>query len=196
MLIYPSLKKLVVRRTKFAILLITLIILPSTICAVVVVGPFASTFKHPDSGLDTAPDFTTTLYSGGTGEFTLSDQEGRAVVINIWATWCPPCLAEFPDLERAWNRYKDQGLVLFGINAQLSPSGIKDTEQEAKVFLRQQETTFMTGPDVDGRISHNYQVNALPSTYFITPDGKILGKWRGRIDQKELNRRIEELLAL
>lgn len=196
MLIYPSFNKQGIRRTTFAILLITLSILSFTICTVVVGGPFASTFKHPDSGLDAAPDFTTTIYSGGAGEFTLSNQKGRPVVINIWATWCPPCLAEFPDLERAWNQYKDQGLVLFGINAQLSPSGIKDTEHAAKLFLQQQEITFMTGPDVDGRISRSYQVNALPSTYFITPDGKILAKWRGRIDPKELNRRIEELLAL
>ena len=143
--------------------------------------------------LDPAPDFTTVLYSGGTGEFTLSEQQGHPVVLNVWGSWCPPCRAEFPALQQAWDQYKDEGLVLFGVNA---GAFIKDSEEEAKEFLGQQGTTFMTGPDIDDQIILDYRVLGFPATYFITPDGKIYETWTGQIDDKNLTRLIEELLAL
>ena len=143
--------------------------------------------------LDPAPDFTTVLYSGGTGEFTLSEQQGHPVVLNVWGSWCPPCRAEFPALQQAWNQYKDEGLVLFGVNA---GAFIKDSESEAKEFLEEQGTTFMTGPDIDDQIILDYRVLGFPATYFITPDGKIYETWTGQIDDKNLTRLIEELLAL
>ena len=143
--------------------------------------------------LDPAPDFTTVLYSGGTREFTLSEQQGHPVVLNVWGSWCPPCRAEFPALQQAWDQYKDEGLVLFGVNA---GAFIKDSESEAKEFLEEQGTTFMTGPDIDDQIILDYRVLGFPATYFITPDGKIYETWTGQIDDKNLTRLIEELLAL
>ena len=143
--------------------------------------------------LDPAPDFTTILYSGGTGKFTLSEQRGHPIVLNVWGSWCPPCRAEFPVLQRAWDQYKDEGLVLFGINA---GAFIKDSEQEAKAFLQEEGTTFMTGPDIDDQIILDYRILGFPATYFITPDGKIYETWTGQIDEKNLTRLIEELLAL
>ena len=61
-----------------------------------------------------APDFSADLLGGG--QVTLSDLRGQAVVLNVWATWCPPCRAEMPALEKVYNDFKGQGLVLIGLN--------------------------------------------------------------------------------
>ena len=147
-------------------------------------------------GLDLkpAPDFTTTLYSGGTGEFTLSDQLGHPVVLNFWGSWCPPCRFEFPTLQHAADQYKDDGLVVFGVNA----GGIvRDSERDAKEFLAQQGTTFFTGPDLGtDQIAIDYRVSRFPTTFFLTPDGKIYKKWGGQITDTQLMEILEELMAL
>ncbi|MCZ6788542.1 MAG: TlpA disulfide reductase family protein [Chloroflexi bacterium] len=177
----------IARRYRLAALLAAVLVV-SIAC-----GSGGSSGSTQTDDLDPAPDFTTVLYSGGTGEFTLSEQLGHPVLINIWGSWCPPCRAEFPALQQAWDKYKDQGLVLFGVNA---GAFIKDSEEEAKEFLEEQGTTFMTGPDIDDQIILDYRVLGFPATYFITPGGKIYETWTGQIDDKNLNRLIEELLAL
>ena len=139
--------------------------------------------------LDPAPDFTTTLYSGGTGDFTLSAQQGHPVVLNFWGSWCPPCRAEFPALQRAADQYKDQGVVFFGVDVQ-------DARADAQEFLAEQGTTFFTGPDLDNRITIDYQVINFPTTFFITRDGTIYKRWVSLIDDKHLTQNIEELLKL
>ena len=139
--------------------------------------------------LDPAPDFGVPLYSGGTGEFTLSDQRGRPVVLNFWASWCPPCRVEFPALQAVADQYKDKGVVVIGI-------AVQDTEADAKAFLREQQTTFRTGPDLTDRISIDYRIVRWPTTVFITKDGRIHQKWIGMIDETRLSTFIDELLQL
>ena len=136
--------------------------------------------------LKPAPDFTVPLYSGGDGDFTLSDHLGSPIVVNFWGEWCPPCRAEFPALQAVADRYKDRGLLVFGVN-------VRDTEENAKTFLYEQGTTFLTGPD-PGQISLDYQVLSMPTTYFVTRDGKILRSWAGAIDEAQLTTFIEEIL--
>ena len=99
----------IARRYRLAALLAAVLVV-SIAC-----GSGGSSGSTQTDDLDPAPDFTTILYSGGTGEFTLSEQLGHPVLINIWGSWCPPCRAEFPALQQAWDKYKDQGLVLFGV---------------------------------------------------------------------------------
>lgn len=140
-------------------------------------------------GLERAPDFTVPLYSGGAGEFTLSEQRGHPVVVNFWGSWCPPCRAEFPALQAAADRYSDEGLVVFGVDVQ-------DTEEDARAFLKQQGTTFKTGPDRDGSITLDYGVTGMPTTFFVTSDGKIFKKWVGQISEEKLVTLVDELLAL
>ncbi|MBI4311914.1 MAG: TlpA family protein disulfide reductase [Chloroflexi bacterium] len=139
--------------------------------------------------LSPAPDFTVPLYSGGEGSFTLSQQQGRPVVLNFWASWCAPCRAEFPALQAAAEKYAPQGVVLFG-------AAVQDTENESREFLQQQNTTFMTGPDTDGKLTLSYEITGLPATYFITRDGHIYKKWIGQIDEQRLDTFILEMLQL
>ena len=122
-----------------------------------------------------------------TGDFTLSDHLGSPVVVNFWGSWCPPCRAEFPALQAVADEYKDRGLIVFAVDVQ-------DTEENARAFLDEQDTTFLTGPDLTGRISLDYQVLSMPTTFFVTRDGKILRSWAGQIDEARLSTFIEEIL--
>lgn len=137
--------------------------------------------------LEAAHDFTVPLYAGGSGTFTLSQHRGHPVVLNFWASWCPPCRAEFPALQATADKYKDQGLVLVGV-------AIQDTENDARAFLKEQNTTYLAGQDMTGQVALDYAITALPATLFITPDGRIYKKWLGQIDETRLTIFIEELL--
>ena len=142
-----------------------------------------------DLELEPAPDFTVPLYSGGTGEFTLSEHLGQPVLLNFWGSWCPPCRAEFPAIQAIADEYKDRGLVVIGVDVQ-------DSETNARAFLGQQGTTFQTGPDLTGRTSIDYSVTSMPTTYFITREGEIFKKWAGLIDENRLTAFVDELVNL
>ncbi len=119
--------------------------------------PPAPAVGHP------APDFTLTT---STGEmFTLSALRGKPVILNFWATWCPPCRAELPELEAAHERYAGQVLVV----------GVNQAEPAASVaaFAGQMGLTFPLPLDVQGDASRQYAVRSLPTTFFIDRTGVI-----------------------
>lgn len=113
-----------------------------------------------------APDFELKTDQGET--IRLSDLSGRVVIVNVWASWCPPCRAEMPDLERVQRQYRPQGLVILGVNA-----ANQDSVPAMQSFLAQSEVTFPILLDSDGSVSRKYEVQALPSSYFIGRDGVI-----------------------
>ncbi|HIP71854.1 MAG TPA: TlpA family protein disulfide reductase, partial [Anaerolineae bacterium] len=98
-----------------------------------------------DSGM--APDFTLTSFDGET--ITLSELRGQVVIINFWASWCPPCREEAPYLEATWRKYKDQGVVFIGVD-------YVDTETAALAYIEEFDITYFNGPDVGTRISYDY----------------------------------------
>ena len=114
----------------------------------------------------TAPDF---ILSTPDGEvFTLSKLRGRTVIVNLWASWCGPCRAEMPALQRVHEAYKDAGLVILAVNATN-----QDSETAALAFATEHGLTFPILLDLDGQVSQQYELRALPSTYFIRPNGII-----------------------
>lgn len=118
----------------------------------------------PKSGF-LAPDFTLTSTDGET--FTLSALRGRPVILNFWATWCPPCRAEMPAFEQAWQRYKADGLVILGVDQGESKAVVER-------FARQEiGTTFPLLLDQTTEIGAIYGVRALPTTVFIDAEGRI-----------------------
>jgi cytochrome c biogenesis protein CcmG, thiol:disulfide interchange protein DsbE len=137
-----------------------------------------------DSGM--APDFTLTNFDGET--LTLSELRGQVVIINFWASWCPPCREEAPYLEATWRKYQDQGVVFIGVD-------YVDTETEALAYIEEFDITYFNGPDVGTRISYDYNMQGVPETFFIAKNGEIRGVKIGPLYPPELDQRIEELLA-
>lgn len=133
-----------------------------------------------------APDFSLTLF--GTGEtLRLSDLRGKVVVLNFWASWCPPCRQEAPTFERVWQAYKDRDVVLMGVD-------IWDTDEEAAKFLQEFGLTYPNGPDPTGQIAIDYGLTGIPETYFITRDGMIAQKAIGIVQEETFKQAIETLL--
>jgi peroxiredoxin len=136
----------------------------------------------------TAPEFS---LSSSTGELiSLSSLRGKAVIVNVWASWCPPCQAEMPALQQVYQDYQARGLVILGVNA-------TDQDDPAKAVLFSQEKglSFPILFDLDGSVAHVYQVRALPTTFFIDPAGIIqevvVG---GPMSDALLHIRVENLL--
>jgi len=135
-----------------------------------------------------APDFTLDLLDGG--QVTLSDLRGKAVLINFWATWCPPCRAEMPAIEAVYRSHKDLGLEVLAVN-----TTNQDDQAAAAAFVEELELTFPVPLDRTGAVSASYNLRGLPSTYFIDRQGVIRsvvvgGPMSGALIQS----RVEELL--
>ena len=111
-----------------------------------------------------APPFELVDLQGQT--HTLEEFRGHPVVLNFWATWCPPCKAEMPALQSVYEKYSEDGLVLIGINVQENPAVIQQ-------FIDDYGLTFPVFLDSTANTSRAYQQEAFPSTYFIDRDGRV-----------------------
>ncbi|MFQ5829937.1 MAG: TlpA family protein disulfide reductase [Candidatus Methylomirabilia bacterium] len=133
-----------------------------------------------------APAVTLRLIDGG--ELSLEGLRGQVVVLNFWASWCyPACWNEAPRLEAAWLRYRDRGVMVFGVVYQ-------DSEANARDFIRRFEKTYPNGLDPGSRAAIDFGVYGVPETFFIDRDGVIAHKHIGEIPETVLYDRIEETL--
>ena len=133
-----------------------------------------------------APEFSMPLLGGG--EFRTEDHRGSPMVINFWASWCPPCRQESPGFERVWQRYQDQGIQLVGVD-------IQDTEEEALAYVREFGLSFPNGRDTDGKITIEYGVIGLPVTFFVSSDGVVEGRWVGALPEDRLESWTQALIS-
>lgn len=135
-----------------------------------------------------APDFELQTMVGDTVK--LSDLRGQAVLVNLWATWCPPCRAEMQTIESVYNAYKDQGFTVLAVNMTY-----QDNPQEIMPFVNGQGLTYPILLDETGDMADAYHLKSLPSSYFIGRDGTIkevvIG---GPMAEALLRTRIEEIL--
>jgi peroxiredoxin len=120
---------------------------------------------------DRAPDFNLSSETG-TG-LSLSDYAGKKfVLLNFWATWCPPCIEEMPSLNRVHEMLRDQGLVVLGVS-------VDEDEEAYKRFLSNAGVSFPTARDPERTVSTRYGTFKYPETYLINPEGKVIRKYVG-----------------
>jgi cytochrome c biogenesis protein CcmG, thiol:disulfide interchange protein DsbE len=132
-----------------------------------------------------APDLALRQLDGTS--LALHDLRGQVVLINIWATWCPPCRAEMPAIQQAYASYRDRGLVVLAINQREDATTITP-------FLEQHGLTFPTLLDHDGQASATYQASALPSSFFVDRRGVIRAVYHGPMPPRVINGIVEQLL--
>jgi cytochrome c biogenesis protein CcmG/thiol:disulfide interchange protein DsbE len=126
---------------------------------------------------------------GGNGERSLADFRGKVVVLNFWASWCPPCIHELPLLERAQRRISSRGATVVGINYQ-------DVPEDALDFVRRFRLSYPNLRDRDGEYAEEeYGARAFPETFVLDRRGRIAALRRGPIDQRWLDETLPRLLA-
>lgn len=134
-----------------------------------------------------APDFTVQTVDGAT--VSLSDFKGKVVLLNFWATWCPPCVRETPRLVRVAEQYKDQGLVVLGVNTTYQDDPVK-----VRQFVRDQGIAYPVLLDPDGLVGEKYPARLMPTTYLIDANGKIVHTKVGEVDEATISEQVEALL--
>ncbi len=146
----------------------------------------------------TAPEFSVPLADGTTYQLTdldgkpirLADLRGKAVWVNFWTTWCPPCQSEVPILRDLAERYRDRGLVLIGISVQ------ETSPADVKAYADRYELGYTIGFDGSGKIFHAYKGYALPTQVFIDPNGVIASLVGAPLDEAGAIAQIEAILPV
>ena len=139
---------------------------------------------------DLAPDYSAPLLSGE--EVSLSDQRGRVVLVNIWATWCGPCRVEMPPIQQVYERYKDEGFSVLAVSVDAGP----DHRDEVQSFVEEYGLAFPVLLDPEGQVTRLFQTVGVPETFVLDREGRIVKRLIGATDwDSSANRAlIEELL--
>lgn len=162
------------------------------ICGLVIVFDSVCAQETPSQPLPTlAQPFTAPLFelpSDDGSLHQLKDYRGKVVILNFWATWCPPCRYEMPSMERAWQKIKNKNVIMLGINVGEDADTIFE-------FTGQYPVSFPLLMDQDSRIIKQYSVTGLPTTYIINPDGQVVYRAMGsrEWDNDDI---IQQLLGL
>jgi peroxiredoxin len=115
-----------------------------------------------------APDFQLKTLTGE--NVKLSDLKGKKVMLNFWATWCPPCKAEMPEMEQ-FSKQASDDIVILAVNI--------DPQLDVKGFVNENKITFPILLDAEDKVNEAYQVISIPTTYFIDTNGVIQNKFTG-----------------
>lgn len=132
-----------------------------------------------------APNFEMQLPDGE--KVTLNDLKGRPMIVNFWATWCPPCRREMPDLIKAYETHKNEGLVVLEVNSAEAPV-------QVEAFIEQFGVTAPVVIDARGEVLGVYRTNGLPASFFIDKDGVIQAHWPGFLDANTLDELLGKIL--
>ena len=133
-----------------------------------------------------APDFVLTSFDGE--RIQLSDYRGRIVVLNFWATWCPPCRVEAPVLQRAAERLDPVGVTILGVD-------VWDDRAAAIDFLNETGVSYPNAEDATRLIPVEYGVTGLPETFVIDRRGVLVRRWVGPLTDDELDELLAPVLA-
>lgn len=143
-------------------------------------------------------DFEISVYRGadalGGDSVRLSQvlAQGKPVALNFFAGLCPPCRAEMPDLQQVHKRFGDR-FTLVGVD--LGPFTGLGTNDDGLALVEELNVTFATGSTPDPQVVNRYRILGMPSTVFLTPDGKVLRKWDGLLTRAKMEELVEQLIG-
>ena len=161
----------------------------------VVVLAIVSSIQTGSGG--SARDFRLVVYQGqdilGGDELNLSSlfDQGKPVVLNFWAGLCPPCRAEMPSFQRV---YDDRGGEFILVGVDIGPFVGLGSHDDALQFLKDFDIRYPTGYAVNADPVRDYNVRSMPTTLFLTPDGKIFDRWSGLLTEDRLHSKLQDLL--
>ena len=149
------------------------------------IGLFTNTGKAPRFGLEgkEAPDFELVTLKGK--KVKLSDFKGKVVLLNFWATWCPPCREEMPIFKRVYRKYKEKGFEILAVSTDTDPRVVKR-------FVKEFGIEFPVLIDKEGKVMRLYQVQGLPTSFLIDREGRVVKVRLG--EYKEIERDLKKLL--
>ncbi len=133
-----------------------------------------------------APDFTLERLDRS-GQLELSSLRGKAVILNVWASWCGPCKEEAPYLEEVWQKNRARGLVVLGLDA-------KDFRADARRFAARYDLTFPLVYDGPGNAIDGFGVTGFPETFVIDREGKVVAGFAGAVNGDDERLRLESAI--
>lgn len=140
-----------------------------------------------------APEFSLQNLDGTT--VRLSDFKGKVVLLNFWGTWCEPCKEETPALEAAYQKLKDQGLVIVGVDLYNTERSRNYGVQEVRQFANTYGVTYPILLDESGGVGQAYAIHPIPTSYFIDQQGKVRYLKVGQLNMSDVERVFRDLQA-
>lgn len=131
-----------------------------------------ASFSGPLSYGVRPPDFELPATDGATHRLEEQRRGKKVVLINFWATWCPPCRVEMPQLENLYQRYRDSGLQILAVD-------VGDEEEAIRTFLEEKSLSFPVLVDREGLVASLYRVEAFPTTVLLDAEGKVIDVTEG-----------------
>lgn len=134
---------------------------------------------------DKPPEFTLTALDGRT--VSLSDYEGKPVVVNFWGSFCPPCVREMPEFQRQYDKWKSEGLEILAIN-------LSEDDLTVNNFVEGRDLTYPILRDVGRETEKRYRLRSYPTTFFIRPDGTLEEVFEGGMTEADIEERVLKLI--
>jgi cytochrome c biogenesis protein CcmG/thiol:disulfide interchange protein DsbE len=174
------------KRNRWAVIAVAVV-------AIVFIGILAFGMKNAavDRPDEIAPDFEMQFFNGYEWEdratASLSDFEGRPVILNFWASWCVECRIEADLLESTWQAYRDDGVVFLGV-------AYIDVEPKSLAYLEEFNITYPNAPDLRSLVSSKYDITGVPETFFINQAGEVVHIQLGPVNETMLTGLIDQML--
>lgn len=131
-----------------------------------------------------APDFTLPDLEGN--QVALSDHRGEVVLINFWATWCPPCRVEMPDMEAVYREHRDEGFEILGVDQ-------REPKELVEEFVTDRGFSWIFLLDEDFDVSQEYSATSIPRSILVDRDGTVAHVWRGTLTRSQLEQQLAHL---